>query len=71
MIFIAEATYKLLVDFLSFRHKFRNLYGFELELDKVADIERKFPEAHAKFKADLEAFLIFVDELANTAPPKV
>jgi hypothetical protein len=68
---IAEETYKLLVDFLSFRHKFRNIYGFELELDKVADIERRFPEAHAKFKADLEAFLTFVDKLANTIAPKV
>jgi hypothetical protein len=68
---IAEETYKLLVDFLSFRHKFRNIYGFELEFEKVADIERKFPEAHAKFKADLEAFLIFVDKLANTTLPKI
>jgi hypothetical protein len=67
---IAEETYKLLVDFLSFRHKFRNIYGFELELDKVADIERKFSEAHTKFKSDIEKFLIFVDGLADIASAK-
>ncbi len=67
---ISAETHKLLLDFLSFRHKFRNIYGFELELDKIAGIERKFPEAHTKFKADLETFLVFVDQLANTPPPK-
>jgi hypothetical protein len=65
---IAEETCKLLVDFLSFRHKFRNIYGFELELDKVTDIERKFPEAHTKFKSDVEKFLLFVDNLAGAMP---
>ena len=65
---ISTETHKLLLDFLSFRHKFRNIYGFELELDKVADIERKFPKVHTEFKADLEKFLIFVDGLANITP---
>jgi hypothetical protein len=68
---ISAETHKLLLDFLSFRHKFRNIYGFELEFEKVADVERKFSETHTKLKADLEAFLIFVDKLANTITPKV
>ena len=61
---ITEATYKLLLDFLSFRHKFRNIYGFELEFEKVADIERKFVDAHNKFTADIQAFLILLDQFA-------
>jgi len=64
---ITTDTYRLLLDFLSFRHKFRNIYGFELEHEKVADIEAKFPEAHKKFRADMEKFLLFLDTL--TTPP--
>jgi hypothetical protein len=60
----------LLLGFLSFRHTFRNIYGFELELEKITGVERKFPEAHTKFKADLENFLIFVDGLADITPAK-
>jgi len=67
---IAKETHKLLVDFLGFRHKFRNIYGFELEAEKVTDIERKFPEAHTKFKTGLEKFLIFLDGLADITPAK-
>jgi len=63
---ISEDTYKLLSDFLNFRHKFRNIYGFDLEFEKVAEIEKKFSEAHEKFRADIEAFLVFVENLAQT-----
>jgi len=65
---ISAETHKLLLEFLSFRHKFRNIYGFELELDKIANIEGKFPEAHKRFKTDLVIFLDFLDKLAGVSP---
>ncbi len=64
---ISEETYKLLFDFLSFRHKFRNLYGFDLEFEKIAEIEAKFPAAHQNFVADMQALLRFLDSLATTS----
>jgi hypothetical protein len=68
---ISEETHKLLSDFLSFRHKFRNIYGFDLDFEKVAEVEAKFPEAHKKFKDDLETFLGFMDTLiAGPSPSK-
>jgi hypothetical protein len=68
---ISEKTYKLLLNFIAFRHKFRNIGLLNFDFEEMKKIEIKFPEAHTKFKADLEAFLIFVDKLANTPPPKV
>jgi len=68
---ISEKTYQLLLNFLAFRHKFRNIGLTDFDFEEMKKIEIKFPEVHTKFKADLETFLIFVDRLANTPPPKV
>jgi hypothetical protein len=46
-----------LKDFLEFRHRFRNLYGFELEWDRMRPlVERMGPTLDA-FEAAVQAFL--------------
>jgi hypothetical protein len=43
--------------FLRFRHLFRNLYGFVLDPERVAEIESTLPEVRAAFVREIEAFL--------------
>lgn len=66
---VSPATYKLLLEFFQFRHKFRNIYGFDLDYGKLADIEKKFPPAYHQFKHEVEAFLTFVEQLGVQATP--
>lgn len=66
---VSPATYKLLLEFLQFRHKFRNIYGFDLDYGKLAEIEKKFPLAHRQFKHEVETFLIFIEQLGVQATP--
>ena len=49
--------YKSLVPYLRFRHLFRNLYGFELDEDKMSDIDSHFPETHSRAFSEITAFL--------------
>ena len=60
---ISEATFLLLLEFLSFRHKFRNIYGFDLDMKRVEELEQDFPEAHKKFNTDVGEFLKFVKSI--------
>ncbi len=39
---VSPATYKLLPEFLQFQHKFRNIYGFDLDYGKLAEVEKNF-----------------------------
>ncbi len=65
---ISEDTFRLLADFLDFRHRFRNIYGFELDDKKLAAIEAKFSGALENFKADLKVFLNFLTDLSVLPP---
>jgi len=65
---ISEESFRLLADFLDFRHKFRNIYGFELDGEKLEAIETKFSDAHEKFKADMKNFLNFLANLSALPP---
>jgi hypothetical protein len=52
-------------EFLDFRHKFRHIYGFDLDFKKLEDLERIYPEAHKKFGEDIERFIVFLEGLIN------
>ena len=66
---LSEETFKLLADFLDFRHKFCNIYGFELDREKLKAIEEKFSLTLEKFRTDAEKFLQFLDGLSAFLPP--
>ena len=58
---------RLLEEFLRFRHLFRNVYGFELEWDRLKPLLSRMPATWAVLRADLNAFLVFLDAGAARA----
>jgi hypothetical protein len=58
---ITGSTVRLLEEFLRFRHLFRNVYGFELEWERMKPLLARMGSAWAGFDADLTAFLAFLD----------
>ena len=58
---VSAETGKLLQTFLNFRHKFRLIYGFELEIEKMKNLDRLYPEAHRKFVEDINKFIGFLE----------
>ncbi|MGH7494617.1 MAG: antitoxin [bacterium] len=67
---ITEETFRVLADFLDFRHKFRNIYGFELDFEKLKVIEEKFSPAFEKIKTDISTFLRFLDNFSALPSPR-
>ncbi|PIS37212.1 MAG: hypothetical protein COT35_07225, partial [Nitrospirae bacterium CG08_land_8_20_14_0_20_52_24] len=47
-------------DFLSFRHVFRNIYGFELKGERVIYLSKKFDTVAEWFIREIKTFLIFL-----------
>lgn len=54
---LRPATADLLRDFLQFRHRFRNLYGFELSWPLMKPLVSDLRGALEQFDADLGYFL--------------
>lgn len=46
-----------LSSFLSFRHRFRNLYGFDLLWERMEPLITSMPEARKRFSGEVESFL--------------
>lgn len=44
-------------EFLAFRHLFRNIYGFELAGERLAQLADKFPETVELFKKEIAGFI--------------
>lgn len=44
-------------DFLGFRHLFRNIYGDELDVERVALLEARLPEVLDDFETQIRTFL--------------
>jgi hypothetical protein len=62
---IAKATEKLLADFLGFRHVVRNIYGFQIESEKLIALLHKFTNAYNAFRSDMAQFLRFLNKLRH------
>jgi len=63
---VSEESCKRLSTFLDFRHKFRNIYGIDLQFDKLDEIDKLYPEAHAGFKSDINNFLGFLSRFIDS-----
>lgn len=44
-------------EFLAFRHLFRNIYGFELEGERLTQLADKFPETVELFQTEIAEFI--------------
>jgi len=60
---VSTETGKLLKKFLEFRHMFRHVYGFDLEFEKLDDLDRLYSETHKKFGEDVTKFIDFLNAL--------
>lgn len=54
---ISENLASELNDFLSFRHLFRNIYGFELKSDRLDKLVIKFEKIALDFQKEIENFI--------------
>lgn len=54
---ISEELAAELDDYLSFRHLFRNIYGFELKGERLDRLVEKFYKVSLQFKKEIKSFL--------------
>ena len=57
---ISPALLAELVPFLGFRHVVRQAYGFQLDEERLAALERAFPKAWRRFSREIKAFCAFL-----------
>lgn len=62
---LRPATARSLSRFLAFRHRFRNLYLFDLETRPVSALLEDLARTWAEARADLEQFAGLLDRLAD------
>jgi hypothetical protein len=63
---ISEELAADLDEYLSFRHLFRNIYGFELKGERIAYLARKFDPVAKRFFSEIKKFLSLLEkELSN------
>jgi len=58
-------TARRLTEFLGFRHIVRNLYGFELDPDRVASLVEKYPGMWRDVQSDVTRFVSWLRNLAE------
>ena len=59
---ISEELAAELDDYLSFRHVFRNIYGFELKGKRIAYLSKKFDKVADRFIKEIRVFLAFLNK---------
>ena len=64
---ISEELAADLDEYLSFRHVFRNLYGFELKGDRLARLSERLDGVARRFEQEIETFLAALDDVAEDA----
>lgn len=62
---ISEELAADLDEYLSFRHLFRNIYGFELKGDRITYLARKFDFVAKKFFNEIKKFLALLENELN------
>ncbi|MBS4025963.1 MAG: hypothetical protein KGZ96_09860 [Clostridia bacterium] len=63
---ISKETLYLLDKFRAFRHVFRNVYGFNLDANRLKDLLEEMPIAVTKFTKDLDRFTRKMEEIINS-----
>ena len=67
---ISEPTARMLEPYLAFRHRFRNLYLFELDARLILPLLADAPTAWAAASADLGTFAAYLDAVADECDPR-
>jgi len=58
---ISEELAAELDEYLSFRHVFRNIYGFELKGERIDYLAKKFDRVSSQFEREVKKFLKFLN----------
>ena len=64
---ISLLTRKHLEELLRFRHVVRNIYGFELEAERIEDLINLTAGIHPRFTKEIEKFIAFLMAIYNGA----
>ena len=67
---LAESTARILEPYLAFRHRFRNLYLFDLDAGLVLPLLSEAPAAWTTVSADLGHFAVHLDTVAAELGPR-
>lgn len=62
---LQQETAKSLREYLGFRHVVRNIYGFELDLERLEILLVKYGEVWQQVRGDLKVFVDWLNQLAN------
>lgn len=62
---ISKAAEKELEEFLAFRHVIRNIYGFEIDSERLNGLLEKVERVFERFKKDIMQFLGFLRKMAK------
>lgn len=62
---LSPATVENLREYLAFRHVVRNIYGFELDRERIERLVARYPEVWRQVEADLQRFIAWLDALAD------
>ncbi len=62
---ISKNTAKALEEYLAFRHVVRNIYGFEIDGERLARLIEKLFSTHKRFKKEVEDFIVFLRKMVE------
>jgi len=61
---ISTETAQRLDEYLRFRHIVSNVYGFDLDIARVAQLIQTYPAVWYQFEQEMQAFIVWLRELA-------
>jgi hypothetical protein len=62
---ISKDTAKALEEYLAFRHVVRNIYGFEIDSERLARLIDKLFPIHKRLEREVEYFIVFLKKTAG------
>jgi hypothetical protein len=60
---ISKDVEKEMMEYLAFRHIVRNIYGYELDMERIRRLVSKLPPLHHRFTQHINAFIEFLRSL--------
>lgn len=60
---ISKTTARSLENYLAFRHLVRNIYGFEIDSERLQALIEKIYGVHGKFRNEVEKFIAFLRKI--------
>ena len=58
---LSDELYRDLLKFLGFRHVVRQAYGFQLDEEKLSELESIFDKTWKRFSKEIKKFCAFLD----------